>query len=84
METMSGAAVSVESIRRPLIYVIVVEHVPQHDLISLQADLICKQKSNIFIFISSRPTSALLSHSSAFSPLRLQKEDSHMVRESED
>lgn len=32
METMGGVAVSVESIRWPLIYVIVVEHVAQHDL----------------------------------------------------
>lgn len=30
---MRGVAVSVESIRWPLIYVIVVEHVPKHDLI---------------------------------------------------
>lgn len=33
METMRGVAVSVESICWPLMYVIVVEHVPQHDLI---------------------------------------------------
>lgn len=50
---MRGVAVSVESIRWPLIYVIVVEHVPKHDLIFFQADYICKEKLNIFRFISS-------------------------------
>ena len=39
METMRGVAVSVESIRWPLIYVIVVGRVPQHDLISLKSGL---------------------------------------------
>lgn len=39
METMRRVAVSVKSIRWPLIYIIVVEYVPQHDLIFLQSGL---------------------------------------------
>lgn len=33
METMKGVAVSVETIRWPLIYVVVVKRIPQCDLI---------------------------------------------------
>lgn len=47
METMRGVAVSVESIRWPLIYVIVVEHVSQHDLNFFKSGLDMQTKIKI-------------------------------------